>query len=147
MNRDPEGKGGTWVRALPSGGGEAVWVEGIPVALGRIDGKPVAVLDDCPDESLPLGASPLAGDRFVCPHHGATFCARTGSFCGAGRARHPDRCSQGLVPVQARTNAQGSIDLLVTTSLRASWESVRRRRPTCSRNMAAWRRSSSAPRN
>ena len=65
-------------QALANGEHVLVEVDGVDVAVFKIDGLCYAVADVCPHDGGDLASGELDGDQIVCLRHGARFCLKTG---------------------------------------------------------------------
>ena len=63
---------------IPAGTTTFVEVNGVPVALCRVDGAIYAVGNVCTHDAGPLSGGTLDGYEIECPRHGARFDVRTG---------------------------------------------------------------------
>ena len=73
----------TWVEvaasdAIPDGEARTFTVDGIRIAVARVEGELFAVQDLCTHDDGPLGEGRLQGHAIQCPRHGAQFDIRTG---------------------------------------------------------------------
>ncbi len=66
---------------IPEGEVRDFEVDGIGIALCKVDGKIYAVEDVCSHDDGPLGEGELEGYQIVCPRHGARFDVRSGEVC------------------------------------------------------------------
>ncbi|HVO31048.1 MAG TPA: aromatic ring-hydroxylating dioxygenase subunit alpha [bacterium] len=48
-------------------------VQGVPLAIARLDGKPAAFADRCPHRNAPLSIGRVKGAALECPYHGWQF--------------------------------------------------------------------------
>lgn len=64
--------------ALANGEHLVVDVDGIDVAIFRIDDQFYALEDICTHDGSEIASGKLDGDEIICPRHGARFCIRTG---------------------------------------------------------------------
>ena len=64
--------------ALADGEHEVVDVDGVDVAIFKIEGQYYAIEDVCSHDGGELASGELDGDEIVCPRHGARFCVKTG---------------------------------------------------------------------
>ncbi|MDD5036431.1 MAG: non-heme iron oxygenase ferredoxin subunit [Methylococcaceae bacterium] len=72
-----------WIDAIPTddlaeGGHVVVEVEGVEVAIFRIEGAFYAVQDVCTHDGAEIGSGDRVGCEIICPRHGARFCLKTG---------------------------------------------------------------------
>jgi len=65
-------------RALMNGENITIEVDGIDVAIFKIDGQFYAIEDVCPHDGAEVASGELVGDEIICPRHGARFCVKTG---------------------------------------------------------------------
>ena len=66
------------VSDIPVGGMRFVGVDGVPIALCRVDGAVYAVGNVCTHDAGTLSGGTLDGYEIECPRHGARFDVRTG---------------------------------------------------------------------
>jgi nitrite reductase/ring-hydroxylating ferredoxin subunit/uncharacterized membrane protein len=67
-----------------------VTVDGVPLLLTRVDGKPVAIADRCSHRGGPLSDGQRHGDTVDCPWHGSRFDLATGAVrCGPATRPQP----------------------------------------------------------
>ncbi len=66
------------LEVLDARGRAVVDVDGVPVALVRVDGVLHALADTCPHRGGPLSEGDLAGPLLHCPLHAWPFDVRTG---------------------------------------------------------------------
>lgn len=59
-----------------------VEVNGIPIALFKLNGEVFAIHDQCTHAEAPLSEGDVSGDEIICPLHFATFNIRTGRCTG-----------------------------------------------------------------
>ena len=64
--------------ALADGEHLVIDVDGIDVALFKIDGQFYAIEDVCTHDGTEIASGELEGDEIICPRHGARFCVKTG---------------------------------------------------------------------
>ncbi len=64
--------------ALRNGEHALVSVDGVDVAVFKIDGECFAIEDACTHDNTELASGELEGDEIICPRHGARFCVKTG---------------------------------------------------------------------
>ncbi len=64
--------------ALAEGEHVVVEVDGVEVAVFRIEGQFYAVEDVCTHDGAEIASGRLEGCEIVCPRHGARFCLKTG---------------------------------------------------------------------
>jgi len=65
--------------ALVNGEHVVVDVEGMEVAVFKIDGEYYAIEDVCTHDGAEIASGILDGDEIICPRHGARFCVKTGA--------------------------------------------------------------------
>ncbi len=53
-------------------------VDGVDVAIYRLDGQLYAIEDVCSHDGAEIASGELEGDEIICPRHGARFCIKTG---------------------------------------------------------------------
>ena len=87
--------------ALADGEHIVVDVDGVDVALFKIDGQFYAIEDVCSHDGTEIASGDLEGDEIVCPRHGARFCVKTGEVkCAPAYeniASYPVRVESGRV--------------------------------------------------
>lgn len=66
--------------ALAEGEHVVVDVDGVEVAVFRIDGGLYAVQDVCTHDGAEIASGRLEGGEITCPRHGARFCLKTGKL-------------------------------------------------------------------
>jgi 3-phenylpropionate/trans-cinnamate dioxygenase ferredoxin subunit len=64
--------------ALAEGEHVLVDVDGVAVAVFRIDGSLYAVQDVCTHDGAEIASGKQEGGEIICPRHGARFCLKTG---------------------------------------------------------------------
>jgi 3-phenylpropionate/trans-cinnamate dioxygenase ferredoxin component len=64
--------------ALADGEHVVVDVDGVDVAVFKLDGQFYAIEDVCTHDGAPIADGVLEGDEIICPRHGARFCVKTG---------------------------------------------------------------------
>lgn len=64
--------------ALANGEHIVVDVDGIDVAVFKLDDQIYAIEDVCSHDGAEIASGELIGDEIVCPRHGARFCVKTG---------------------------------------------------------------------
>lgn len=65
--------------ALANGEHVVVDVDGIEIAVFKIDNEYYAIEDVCTHDGAEIASGILDGDEIVCPRHGARFCIKTGA--------------------------------------------------------------------
>jgi anthranilate 1,2-dioxygenase ferredoxin subunit len=70
------------VDAVPEGGKAAFLLNGWPVLVARVAGKPMAVIDRCSHAGFALLDGRLRRGAIICPAHGARFDLATGQCLG-----------------------------------------------------------------
>ncbi len=90
--------------ALAEGGHIVVDVDGVNVAVFKIDGECYAIEDVCSHDGAPIADGLVDGDQIICPRHGARFCIKTGAVKSPPAyediACFPVRIENGLVQVK-----------------------------------------------
>lgn len=71
------------VGEIAEGSCRVVRVDGVPVAVFRVDGAYWAIEDVCTHDGGPLAEGALDGCVIECPRHGAHFDIRTGAVLSA----------------------------------------------------------------
>lgn len=66
--------------ALAEGEHVVVDVDGVDVAVFRIEGTLCAVQDVCTHDGAEIASGRREGFEIVCPRHGAKFCLKTGKL-------------------------------------------------------------------
>ena len=64
--------------ALANGAHALVAVDGVDVAVFKIDGECYAIEDACSHDYTEIASGELEGHEIICPRHGARFCVKTG---------------------------------------------------------------------
>lgn len=64
---------------LSNGDHVVVDVDGVDVAVFKIDGQFYAIEDVCSHDGAEIASGRLEGDEIICPRHGARFCVKTGA--------------------------------------------------------------------
>jgi 3-phenylpropionate/trans-cinnamate dioxygenase ferredoxin subunit len=72
-----------WIDVAPEGSladseHVVVDVDGVEVAVFRIEGQYYAIEDACTHDYTPIAEGKVLGSEIVCPRHGARFCLKTG---------------------------------------------------------------------
>ena len=70
-------------KALSDGEHVVVDVDGVDVAVFKLDGEFYAIEDVCTHDGAEIASGTLEGDEIVCPRHGARFCIKTGAVKSA----------------------------------------------------------------
>jgi 3-phenylpropionate/trans-cinnamate dioxygenase ferredoxin component len=65
--------------ALSDGEHVVVDVDGVDVAVFKIDGQFYAIEDVCSHDGAEIASGRLEGNEIICPRHGARFCVKTGA--------------------------------------------------------------------
>lgn len=98
-----------WVDVAPESGlaeGEHAVVEldGMEVAVFRVDGAFYAIEDACTHDGAEIASGRLEGCEIVCPRHGARFCVKTGKVLKAPAYEDlscfPVRVENGVIQVR-----------------------------------------------
>ena len=66
------------VSDIPDHGVKKVSVEGVDIAIFKLDGNFYATGDTCTHEQASLSEGEVDGDNIICARHGATFNIKTG---------------------------------------------------------------------
>ncbi|NOQ36753.1 MAG: Rieske 2Fe-2S domain-containing protein [Methylococcaceae bacterium] len=69
--------------ALANGENIVVDVDGVDVAIFKINGQFYAIEDVCTHDGAEIASGELDGDEIICPRHGARFCVKTGAVKSA----------------------------------------------------------------
>jgi 3-phenylpropionate/trans-cinnamate dioxygenase ferredoxin subunit len=69
--------------ALAEGEHLVVDVDGVDVAVFKLDGKFYALEDVCTHDGAEIASGEREGDVIICPRHGARFCIKTGAVLSA----------------------------------------------------------------
>jgi 3-phenylpropionate/trans-cinnamate dioxygenase ferredoxin subunit len=64
--------------SLADGEHIVVDVDGVEVALFRVEGQYYAIEDKCTHDGAEIASGRLEGCEIICPRHGARFCLKTG---------------------------------------------------------------------
>ncbi len=70
-------------QALADGEHVVVDVDGVDIAVFKIDGVCYAIEDMCSHDGAEIASGVLDGDEIICPRHGARFCVKTGAVKSA----------------------------------------------------------------
>lgn len=98
-----------WIDAAPAASlheGEHVVVDldGMDVAVFRIDGELYAIEDACTHDGAEIASGRLEGAEIICPRHGARFCVKTGKVLKAPAYEDlscfPVRVENGVIQVR-----------------------------------------------
>jgi len=98
-----------WMDVVPADSlhdGEHVVVdlEGIEVAVFKLDGEFYAIEDVCTHDGAEIAGGRLEGCEIICPRHGARFCLKTGKVLRAPAYEDltcfPVRIEGGMVQVR-----------------------------------------------
>lgn len=93
--------------ALANGEHVVVDVDGVDVAVFKLDGQLYAIEDVCTHDGAEIASGELDGDEIVCPRHGARFCIKTGEVKCApayeNLATFPVRVVDGRIQVSDRS--------------------------------------------
>jgi acyl-coenzyme A synthetase/AMP-(fatty) acid ligase/nitrite reductase/ring-hydroxylating ferredoxin subunit len=95
-----------------------------------------AFLDNCPDEHKPLRPILNSRGEIVCTEHGASFDCN-GCLARPGGARHPERCTAGLVPVPVERADADAVTLVLTPEVSKQAERVKQLRQR-RRHLRGW---------
>ena len=89
---------------LPAGQPTLVEIDGLKLALVRVDDAVHAIGDTCAHQGGPLSGGKLYGTKLACPWHGWSFDLKTGVCLFPGRGarvpRYPVRIEGGDVFVE-----------------------------------------------
>lgn len=90
--------------ALAEGENIVVDVDGVDVAVFKIDGQFYAIEDVCTHDGAEIASGCLEGDEIICPRHGARFCVKTGAVKSPPAYEDIDcfplRIEQGIIQVR-----------------------------------------------
>jgi len=90
--------------ALANGEHLIVDVDGVDVAVFKIEERYYAIEDVCTHDGAEIASGTLEGSDIVCPRHGAKFCVKTGAVKSAPAyediACFPIRFQDGKVQVK-----------------------------------------------
>jgi 3-phenylpropionate/trans-cinnamate dioxygenase ferredoxin subunit len=90
--------------ALAEGEHVVVGVDGMEVAVFRLDGGFYAIEDACTHDGAEIASGRLEGSEIICPRHGARFCIKTGKVLKAPAyedlACFPVRVENGVIQVR-----------------------------------------------
>lgn len=90
--------------AVADGENIVVEVDGVDVAVFKIEGQFYAIEDVCTHDGAEIASGELDGDEIICPRHGARFCVKTGAVKCAPAYEDietfPIRIKQGRVQVK-----------------------------------------------
>ena len=98
----------TWIdvgaeSALAVGEHMLIDVDGVDVAVFRLQDGFYAIEDVCSHDGTEIASGELEGDEIVCPRHGARFCVKTGAVkCAPAYediASYPVRVFEGRLQV------------------------------------------------
>ena len=89
---------------LSEGEYAAADVDGVDVAVFRVEGELYAVEDVCTHDGAEIASGKLEGFEIICPRHGAKFCLKTGKVTRGPAyedlACFPVRVENGIVQVK-----------------------------------------------
>lgn len=100
---------GEWIdvmgdTALAEGEHVVVDVDGVDVAVFKIDGELYAVQDICTHDGAEIASGRREGREIMCPRHGAIFCLKTGKVLRGPAYEDlpcfPVRVEDGVIQVQ-----------------------------------------------
>lgn len=90
--------------SLEDGEHVVVDVDGVEVAVFKLEGKFYAIEDVCTHDGAEIASGKLEGDVIICPRHGARFCVKTGAVKSPPAyedlACFPLRTENGIVQVR-----------------------------------------------
>jgi 3-phenylpropionate/trans-cinnamate dioxygenase ferredoxin subunit len=90
--------------ALDEGKSVVVNVDGIDVAIFKIEGQCYAISDVCSHDGGEIASGTIEGDEIICPRHGARFCIKTGEVKSPPAYENidcfPVRIEQGRIQVR-----------------------------------------------
>ena len=98
-----------WIDAAPDaslaeGEHTVVDMDGMEVAIFRVEGDLYAIEDTCTHDGAEIASGQLDGFEIVCPRHGARFCLRTGKVLKAPAYEDlscfPVRVENGMIQVR-----------------------------------------------
>ncbi len=89
--------------SLANGEHVVVNIDGINVAVFKINGTFYAIEDVCPHDGTEIATGSLDGTEIICPRHGAKFCLKSGTVKSAPAYENimsiPVRIYNGMVQV------------------------------------------------
>ena len=92
--------------SLAEGEHVMVEVDGVAVAVFRVEGAYYAIEDACTHDGAEIASGRLVGCEIVCPRHGARFCLKTGQVLSPPAyediATFPVRVEDGRIQVRER---------------------------------------------
>jgi 3-phenylpropionate/trans-cinnamate dioxygenase ferredoxin subunit len=103
-----------WIDVAPEGSladGEHVVidVDGVEVAVFRLEGHYYAVEDACTHDGAEIASGRLVGSEIICPRHGARFCLKTGKVLSPPAyedlSTYPVRVEDGRIQVESEPEA------------------------------------------
>ena len=68
--------------SLIDGENIVVDVDGVDVAVFRVNGGVYAIEDVCSHDGGEIASGVIEGEEIICPRHGARFCIKTGKVTG-----------------------------------------------------------------
>ncbi len=68
--------------SLIDGENIVVDVDGVDVAVFRVNGGVYAIQDVCSHDGGEIASGVIEGEEIICPRHGARFCIKTGKVTG-----------------------------------------------------------------
>ena len=90
--------------SLGEGGHAVVDVDGMEVAIFRVEGELYAIEDTCTHDGAEIASGQLDGFEIICPRHGARFCLKTGKVLKAPAYEDlscfPVRVENGVIQVR-----------------------------------------------
>ena len=89
--------------SLADGEHAVIDVDGVEVAIFRVEGAYYALQDTCTHDGAEIASGELKGCEVVCPRHGARFCLKTGKVLSPPAyediATYPVRVKEGRIQV------------------------------------------------
>jgi 3-phenylpropionate/trans-cinnamate dioxygenase ferredoxin component len=90
--------------AIADGEHVTVDVDGVEVAVFKLEGQFFAIEDVCTHDGAEIASGVLDGDEIICPRHGARFCIKTGAVKSPPAYEditcYPVRIESGIVQVK-----------------------------------------------
>lgn len=90
--------------SLHEGEHVVVDLDGMDVAVFRVDGELYAIEDACTHDGAEIASGCLEGAEIICPRHGARFCIKTGKVLKAPAYEDlscfPVRVENGVIQVR-----------------------------------------------